>query len=157
MIVWGGYAGRSVTIGGRYDPATDTWSADVVAGECTRRRRYRHTAVWTGTEMIVWGGWDATGLNTGGRYDPTTDTWSSTSTAAGVPSAASRAHGGVDRDGDDRLGRLGRHRRPDQHRRTLRSRDRSLDADVDGDGRAIAADRPHCRVDRDGDDRLGRI
>jgi hypothetical protein len=33
--------------------------------------RFRHTAVWPGSEMIIWGGYgDGTGLNTGGRYDP---------------------------------------------------------------------------------------
>ena len=43
--------------------------------------RYRHTAIWTGSEMIVWGGQDCcSALNTGGRYDPTTDSWTATST-----------------------------------------------------------------------------
>lgn len=33
--------------------------------------RYRHTAVWTGSEMIVWGGYDGAGyFDTGGRYAP---------------------------------------------------------------------------------------
>ena len=45
--------------------------------------RFRHTAVWTGTEMIVWGGQL---INTGGRYDPATDSWKPTS-AINAPSA----------------------------------------------------------------------
>ncbi len=40
--------------------------------------RYRHSAVWTGSEMIVWGGSPPT--NTGGRYNPVTDSWLATST-----------------------------------------------------------------------------
>jgi len=40
--------------------------------------RYRHPAVWTGTEMIIWGGDPIT--NTGGRYHPATDSWAPTST-----------------------------------------------------------------------------
>ena len=57
MIVWGGEATvSSLDTGGRYNPATDTWTP-------TRDRRrpvaaLHHTAVWTGTEMIVWGGYD---------------------------------------------------------------------------------------------------
>ncbi len=47
--------------------------------------RYRHTAVWTGSEVIVWGGELFRGLqlgrtNSGGRYDPVTDRWTPTST-----------------------------------------------------------------------------
>ena len=58
--------------------------------------RYRHTAVWTGSEMIIWGGYgNGTGLNTGGRYDPTTDSWTATSTA-NAP-AARQTQRGVDR------------------------------------------------------------
>ncbi|BAO44071.1 Kelch repeat-containing protein [Thiolapillus brandeum] len=47
--------------------------------------RYRHSAVWTGSEMIIWGGQQDTYLNTGSRYDPVTDTWSATA-LAGAPS-----------------------------------------------------------------------
>ncbi|MEO8502592.1 MAG: hypothetical protein ABI609_01735 [Acidobacteriota bacterium] len=51
--------------------------------------RYRHSVVWTGTEMIVWGGTSdgSTVLNSGGRYKPATDAWADTSFALGVPSA----------------------------------------------------------------------
>ena len=58
--------------------------------------------------MIVWGGdrMATSRLNTGGRYNPSTDTWTPTSIGANVPDRRVRTHGGVDRDGDDRLGRL---------------------------------------------------
>jgi hypothetical protein len=88
MIVWGG-TGQflSLNTGGRYDPATDSWSP-TSTGANLPATRYRHTAVWTGAEMIVWGGSEiGSGLNTGGRYDPTTDSWFPTSTGANVPRA----------------------------------------------------------------------
>jgi hypothetical protein len=55
--------------------------------------RFRHTAVWTGTEMIVWGGRNLAGtaLNNGGLYSPASDTWSTSTltnaSGANVPSA----------------------------------------------------------------------
>ena len=56
MIVWGGNDGESdLDTGGRYDPASDTWTA-TNADETAPTARRSHTAVWTGTEMIVWGG-----------------------------------------------------------------------------------------------------
>ena len=67
MIVWGG-SPRDLNIGGRYNPAIDTWIAtcdtNAPAG------RVYATAIWTGTKMIVWGG-EGTNFvrfNTGGRY-----------------------------------------------------------------------------------------
>ena len=93
MIVWGG---RDINdpgtelLGGRYDPATDTWSAVSTTGAPSQR--YEHTAVWTGTEMIVWGGHvlDPQGsvTNSGGRYDPASNTWTLT-TAQHAPQARS--------------------------------------------------------------------
>ncbi len=80
MIVWGG-AGPSGfrNTGGRYDPATDSWTATSTTNEPDAR--FLHTAVWTGSEMIVWGGAGPFGyLNTGGRYDPASDSWTTTST-----------------------------------------------------------------------------
>lgn len=85
MIVWGGanYDSQSVlNTGGRYDPVSDTWTATNLTNAPTAR--FRHTAVWTGTEMIVWGGGltnpFGTVFNTGARYNPVTDTWSPIST-----------------------------------------------------------------------------
>jgi hypothetical protein len=98
MIVWGGWDGSDTAYanGGLYDPATDSWSSSTLTtgtGANVPAARYRHTAVWTGTEMIVWGGRSAAGTayNTGGRYNPATDLWATTSlttaTGANVPSA----------------------------------------------------------------------
>ena len=74
MIVWGGSPDYTTTTtlntGGRYDPATDTWTATTTVNAPSARAAYRSD--WTGTEMIVWGGTPdyATTLNTGGRYTP---------------------------------------------------------------------------------------
>ncbi len=84
MIVWGGcyfdpeYGYLDTNTGGRYDPATDSWTPTSTAGAPTGRSS--HTAVWTGTHVVVWGGCGGDYLNTGGRYDPATDSWTSTST-----------------------------------------------------------------------------
>lgn len=90
MIVWGGReVGSSVVnTGGRFDPASGVWSptnSNSMSGAPSAR--YRHSAVWTGTEMIVWGGgWFPAGggnitlLGDGARYNPTTDNWAPIST-----------------------------------------------------------------------------
>jgi N-acetylneuraminic acid mutarotase len=96
MIIWGGAfilngQWQNLNTGGRYNPATDTWTATSTTNAPIAR--WLHTAVWTGTEMIVWGGYDGNGnngfSNTGGRYNPTSDSWTATSTT-NVP--AGRAH-----------------------------------------------------------------
>ena len=87
MIVWGGSnGGGNENTGGRYDPATDTWTA-TSTGDGVPEARFSHSAVWTGTEMIVWGGdgFPSAELNTGGRYDPVGDSWTPTSTGLGLP------------------------------------------------------------------------
>src|SRR5438132_1181554 len=72
MIVWGGYffdgSDHYLNTGGRYNPGTDSWTATSTIN--APGGRYRHTAVWTGSEMIVWGGilFSNTFTNTGGRY-----------------------------------------------------------------------------------------
>jgi N-acetylneuraminic acid mutarotase len=84
MIIWGGsFTDNSgwhfFNSGGRYDPATDTWTATSTINAPIAR--WLHTAVWTGSEMIVWAGGDNTDfLNTGGRYNPTSDSWTAVST-----------------------------------------------------------------------------
>ena len=85
MIVWGGAGvGEPVNTGGRYSPATDTWTATTTTASPSGRQN--HTAVWTGSEMIVWGGVDCcNGSNTGGKYNPAADTWLPTSNS-NVPS-----------------------------------------------------------------------
>jgi hypothetical protein len=85
MVVWGGAVPPSSTqTGGRYDPATDTWTpTSTEAG--VPAPRLVHTAVWTGSRMIVWGGYDFTlgsVMATGGLYDPVSDAWTPTATAS---------------------------------------------------------------------------
>lgn len=89
MIVWGGGGDGSgaSNSGGKYDPATDSWSSTSQGDNCPLARG-RHAAIWTGNEMIVWGGDGYPSVdNSGGRYDPISDTWRPTSTGANCPSA----------------------------------------------------------------------
>jgi N-acetylneuraminic acid mutarotase len=96
LIVWGGSEGvfLEVNTGGRYDPATDTWSATSLHGAPTPR--LDTTAVWTGSEVVVWGGYEDgfTAVNTGGRYQPADDAWQPTSVGADVP-AGRASHAAV--------------------------------------------------------------
>jgi len=85
MIVWGGYFYQGNTpqflnTGGRYNPSIDGWVATTITNAPSAR--WRHTAVWTGTEIVVWGGRAAESIysNTGGRYNPSIDNWTSTTT-----------------------------------------------------------------------------
>lgn len=85
MLVWGGEFDISSNVsalgdGGRYDPATDTWSPIALAGAPAPRLSFN--AVWTGTEMLVWGGRDAKArsFGDGARYDPVADSWSAIAT-----------------------------------------------------------------------------
>jgi N-acetylneuraminic acid mutarotase len=72
MIVWGGSQyppGQDLNTGGRYNPASDSWTATTTTN--APEAREDHSAVWTGSEMIIWGGFNASPpyyLNTGGRY-----------------------------------------------------------------------------------------
>jgi N-acetylneuraminic acid mutarotase len=83
MIVWGGHfleigvGDHYLNTGGRYNPATDSWTATSTTNAPTARDL--HTAVWTGNEMIVWGGGPAF-FNTGARYNPSINSWTATST-----------------------------------------------------------------------------
>jgi len=92
MVVWGGYnpgaGGTFLANGGRYDPATDTWTPTSTAGAPTAR--VWHSAVWTGSLMVVWGGHDPSyhPLDTGARYHPIGDVWAPISTD-GAPYARS--------------------------------------------------------------------
>ncbi len=86
MIVWGGLTsvGNFPEGGGRYDPATDSWTTVSPVG--APGVRAEHSAVWTGTEMIVFGGFGEDPADTGGRYNPVSDSWTPTS-LAGAPAA----------------------------------------------------------------------
>lgn len=71
MIVWGGFAGSEQGFGpsnsgGRYNPATDSWSA--TSSLSAPGPRVQHVAVWTGTEMIVWGGADVYNTQPANEY-----------------------------------------------------------------------------------------
>jgi len=77
MIIWGGIGGSGSTAlstGGRYNPATNSWSA-TLWNSSTAKARSDHTAVWTGTEMVVLGGTGVVVYAAGGRYSPATNTW----------------------------------------------------------------------------------
>jgi N-acetylneuraminic acid mutarotase len=100
MIIWGGIgpwsgpgscgaAAYVMNTGGRYNPSTDTWVATSTGNNCPKWR-FRHSAVWTGTEMIIWGGetdaWsNPTIFNNGGRYNPSSNSWVAISTGSGCP------------------------------------------------------------------------
>ncbi len=80
MIVWGGFDGVADTnTGGRYNPATDTWTALPASGAPLPRQH--HSAVWTGTKMIVWGGRTSAGtpFGDGAALDPASGIWTPTS------------------------------------------------------------------------------
>jgi N-acetylneuraminic acid mutarotase len=92
MVVWGGAhldgenlvnVGRSS--GGRYHPASDTWTPTAITG--APHGRMGHGTIWTGSEMIVWSGGDQVegNVSTGGRYDPDSNAWRPTANT-GAPS-----------------------------------------------------------------------
>jgi N-acetylneuraminic acid mutarotase len=92
MIVWGGVRRdgpdgerRQLASGGRYDPATDTWTAITMDEAPTPRED--DVVVWTGAQMLVWGGQqDDVPVDGGARYVPANDVWCPVS-ADGAPSA----------------------------------------------------------------------
>jgi hypothetical protein len=70
---------QGILDGGRYDPATDTWT---VLPDGPSALIQRPHSVWTGDEMLVWSGY-----TTGGRYDPAANSWSTIS-ATNAPAGA---------------------------------------------------------------------
>lgn len=90
FIVWGGLddsSGTTYKSGGRFNPATNSWTNTPTGGACPVAR-YRHSAIWAGDRMIVWGGVDGVTVpvfyNTGGEYIPTAGTpWQATPTLNG--------------------------------------------------------------------------
>jgi len=87
MIIFGGHFFNGdyhlcLGIGGKYDPATDQWTAI----SASQGRAY-HSAIWTGSTMIIWGGQRSypgnvcyDNINSGQIYDPSQDSWSSVPT-----------------------------------------------------------------------------
>jgi N-acetylneuraminic acid mutarotase len=91
MIVCGGFSPSvfpTTLTGGRYNPATDAWTA-ITTTNAPLARTF-HVGAWTGSRLVIWGGSPplstGTRFSTGGQYDPVTDTWTATSTA-GAPAA----------------------------------------------------------------------
>jgi N-acetylneuraminic acid mutarotase len=88
MIIWGGGGPTFDTnTGGRYNPATNTWTATSTTNAPSARNWSSY--VWTGSKMLIWGGQTYDGSytyhNDGGQYDPSTNSWTKT-TLAGAPS-----------------------------------------------------------------------
>jgi N-acetylneuraminic acid mutarotase len=96
-IIWGGTnadftnGAGLLNTGGRYNPASDSWTPTSMTGVPTPRDG--HTAIWTGSHMIVWGGYTqgpiyVRGSHTGARYNAAADAWTPVSTHR-APSARS--------------------------------------------------------------------
>lgn len=90
MLIWGGTESSNESInattfnytntGGRYNPATNSWST--ISTVNAPAARTQAGAVWTGSLMVVFGGNSGnTILSSGGRYNPATNTWLTMSTA----------------------------------------------------------------------------
>jgi len=88
MMIWGGRlpdpGGMEIdtVTGGRYDPATDSWTPTSTVG--APGPRFGATIQYAAGRVVIWGGSTIVSpferFNTGGRYDPTNDTWQPTST-----------------------------------------------------------------------------
>ncbi len=80
MIVWGGYGGTcsgyACADGAAFNPSTNTWTA-LPAPPPGFSGRYRHTMLWTGSEVVIWGGLGTSSsyLRDGARFDPKTKLW----------------------------------------------------------------------------------
>jgi N-acetylneuraminic acid mutarotase len=73
------------SLGGRYRPATNQWSA-LPTAELAPAPRSGHSAVWTGSEVVIWGGASPyERFGDGARFAVTTESWASMS-RVGAPS-----------------------------------------------------------------------
>jgi N-acetylneuraminic acid mutarotase len=100
LVVWGGasFDVNGWTLyqtGGRYDPATNSWTPTSTTGAPAGRLFF--ASVWTGSRLVVWGGCadDSTcgdSLDTGGEYSPATNSWAATP-LAGAPGARGHVTG----------------------------------------------------------------
>jgi hypothetical protein len=92
VVVLGGgpwATGEGYADGGRYNPASKTWTPVSPPSPPTGRRL--PIAVWTGARVLIWGGEvNGTPLSGGGLYNPSNDTWTSLPTD-GAPSPRSGA------------------------------------------------------------------
>jgi hypothetical protein len=79
VIIWGGrseYGSSEYFLdnGGIYDLENDAWYA--VSSENPPQGKYRHSSLWTGSEMIVWGGYQYHVDNcTDWKYNLENDSW----------------------------------------------------------------------------------
>jgi len=151
MIVWGGWGSDGIldyNTGGRYQAWSDTWTPTSTGTDVPHARSF-HTAVWTGTEMIIWGGNYVDGgyhyPAAGGIYDPVTDLWSAIEDGTGVPTP--RVNHTAVWTGSEMIV-WGGH---DDSQAKLNSGGR-----YDPATGARRSPIPFGRVDRSGDDRLGR-
>src|SRR5262249_15497764 len=69
MMVWGqfGLPSGFPQIGGRYNPATDTWLPTTLTNAPTGRSA---SLLWTGKEVLLFGGWRGSYFNTTYAYTP---------------------------------------------------------------------------------------
>ena len=155
MIVWGGdHSGSLLNTGGRYNPSTDSWTATSTHqrarcpkcshGSLDRQRNDRLGRIHDGNCC----------LNTGGRYNPITDSWTATSTTnapagRGFHTAVWTGSEMIVWGGDWSSALL-------QHRRQIQSHHRQLDSHQHHQ-RALGARQSHGSVDRQRNDRLGRM
>jgi hypothetical protein len=99
VIVWGGAnsgGANPLNDGGRYNPASNTWTYLPNTLANTPAARVAHTAVWTGSQMVVWGGVaNAAAYADGGRYDPALNVWTYISSTLPNAPAARSSHTAV--------------------------------------------------------------
>ena len=117
--------------------------------------RFFHAAIWTGREMIIWGGFnfDFGDFNTGARYNSASDSWTAVTTAS-APTA--RALHSAVWTGSEMIVWGGRRRVTPDYRRQIQSKHRDLDS-YQHRQRAVTTRDSQRRLDRQRDDRLGRI
>jgi galactose oxidase-like protein len=79
MLVWGGLGSLGPVIylnnGGRFDPASDTWTP--IQNDGAPVPREDPGCAWTGAKLVIWGGRFPTpgALDDGAIYDPSADAW----------------------------------------------------------------------------------
>ena len=105
MIVWGGVTMTYLlNTGGRYNPITDSWTATSTTNAPAARDG--HTAVWTGSEMIVWGGLDGSILSEHRRKIQSQHRQLDSHQHHQRARWPRLSHGSLDRQRNDRLGRI---------------------------------------------------
>ena len=95
MVVWGGRSASGPGMsfysnGGRYNPATNTWSS--IADTNAPASRQKMSATPTSTHLLVWGGLQAVEMSSnikflkyGGSLNPSTGTWTQLANGSPAP------------------------------------------------------------------------